>query len=91
MTKLLNLQDVKDRCRVGYSTLYRWRKSGAFPESIGLGKLLWSEEQLTDWENRHARPPPTVNSPVQRKRDENTFDQRQEAASAVLQRHADKR
>jgi predicted DNA-binding transcriptional regulator AlpA len=79
MTKLLTSDEVQDRCRVGYSTLYRWRKSGIFPESVGVGKLLWTEQQITEWIKARSPPP------------EKTFDQRQTAADMTLQRHANNR
>ena len=90
MEKLLDLKEVKERCRVGYSTLYRWRKSGLFPESVGIGKLLWREGQIIEWMNRQSKPPLAV-APAKRKRDKKAFDQRQAAAMTALQRHANNR
>ena len=92
MEKLLNLQDVMDVCRVGYPTLHRWRKSGAFPAPIGVGKLLWTERQITEWMDRRSAPVTSaVTTAGQRRRDKKAFEQRQAAASAALQRHATNR
>jgi len=88
MKKLLNLQDVLDMCRVGYPTLYRWRKSGIFPESIGVGKLLWREDQIIEWMNRQPAPGvPDATTPAQQRRKAKAFRGRQEAADAALKRH----
>jgi predicted DNA-binding transcriptional regulator AlpA len=77
MEKLLTSKDITERCSVCYSTLWRWRKAGLFPESIGIGKLLWTERQITEWMS--SRAPPV--------KDE-AFAQRQKNADATLQRHA---
>ena len=91
MKKLLNLREVEEACQVGYSTLYRWRKNGTFPESVGVGKLLWREEQIIEWMHRQSTPKSTVTTSVQRRSKKKAFDQRQAAATAALQRHATNR
>lgn len=91
MKKLLTLKDVLAICHVEYGTLYRWRKNGTFPDSVGVGKLLWREDQLIEWMNRQSTSTVNVTSATQRKRKEKAFDQRQEAAAKVLQKHADNR
>jgi len=92
MTKLLTLKDIMEMCNVGYSTLYRWRKNRAFPESVGVGKLLWTEQQIFEWLNRQSNPvTPAVTTSAQRKRNKKSFEQRQAAATAALQRHIDNR
>jgi len=54
MERLLTIKDITDLCRVGYSTVYRWRKNGTFPEPVGEGKLLWTERSIIDWMNRQS-------------------------------------
>ena len=89
MEKLLDLKDVMEIYGVGYSTVWRWRKYKAFPESVGVGKLLWTERQITEWLDRQSTSvTPAVTTSAQRKRDKKSFDQRQAAATAVLQQHA---
>lgn len=91
MKKLLNLQEVLEICRVKYPTLYRWRKSGTFPDSVGVGKLLWREDQIIEWTNRQSTVPSRPNvttSAKERKGAEREFQERQEAAEkALVERH----
>jgi predicted DNA-binding transcriptional regulator AlpA len=92
MKKLLTLKDIKEACNVGYSTVYRWRKNGTFPEPVGVGKLLWREDQIIEWMNRQSKPvAPAATTSAEWKRDKKAFEQRQAAATAALQRHATNR
>lgn len=88
MEKLLDLKEVKARCRVGYSTLYRWRKSGMFPEPVGIGKLLWREDQIIEWMNRQSTPvAPAFTATTHQRRKAKSFRERQDAADATLKQH----
>jgi len=92
MTRLYDIKDVMSRYGVTYHTVYRWRKNELFPESVGVGKLLWTEAQLVEWENRKSvqmRAPPTT--AAQKRRATKDFRERQEAANATLQRHESNR
>jgi len=89
-TRLLTAKDIISMCSVGYSTLYRWRKNGVFPESIGVGKLLWTEQQITEWIDQRTTPVTNiaVTSPIKRKRQENRERQERDAAiEAALEHH----
>ena len=89
MEKLLDLKDVMEIYGVGYSTVWRWRKYKAFPESVGVGKLLWTEQQIKEWLNRQSKPVTSaVTTTAQRTRDKKAFHERQVAADAALKRHA---
>ena len=90
MKKLLTLKDIMDVCNVGCSTVYRWRKNKTFPESVGIGKLLWSEQQITEWLNRQSAANSPVNVPTtrQEKQKERDHKARQESTKARLQYHA---
>ena len=91
MKKLWTLKKVLEALGITYGTLYRWRKNGMFPESVGIGKLLWREDQIIEWMNRQSKSQLTVTAPVKQKGDKKAFDQRQAAATAVLERHAAKK
>ena len=89
MKKLLTLKDIMEVCNVGYSTVYRWRKNKTFPESVGVGKLLWTEQQITEWLDRQSAAPPPVNVPTtrQKKQKEREHKARQDWATATLEKH----
>ena len=92
MKQLLTQKEVCALARISYPTLARWLTAGTFPQPVNgrKKKLLWSEQQITDWMNRQSSPCcPTLPdvSFSQRKRDAKSFGQRQEAAKQALDRH----
>jgi predicted DNA-binding transcriptional regulator AlpA len=93
--KLLTVKDVRLACAVSDSTIYRWRKSGLFPESVGIGKLLWTEKQILDWQNRKESTQSNLTLPnvgsVQQKRESRAFEERQKLAKNRLAAHAQHR
>lgn len=92
MESLLTLADVCEVCRVGYSILYRWRRSGAFPEPVGEGKLLWTHQQIIEWMGRRSAPAQsTITTASQKRKEGKAFDERQATATKSLQRHANNR
>ena len=90
--KLLTVKDVMFECCVSSSTIYRWRKSRLFPESVGIGKLLWTEKQISDWKNRKESTQSNLTLPnvgsVQQKRESRAFEERQKLAKDRLAAHA---
>ena len=91
MNKLLTQRDLCELLRVQYSTLNRWLNAGTFPQPVnGRGKkLLFDPAAIEDWiKSRQQSAAPAFTSPAKRRRDKKSFEQRQTAAQAVLQRHA---
>ena len=92
MEKLFDVKDVLSRYGVTYPTLYRWRKNRLFPDTVGVGKLLWTESQLAEWENRKSTPvTPAVTGQREQRRKTKEFKARQDAADAALERHSNNR
>ena len=94
MNKLLTQRDLCELLRVQYSTLNRWLNAGTFPQPVnGRGKkLLFDPDAIEDWVKSRQQPAVPIPTPsTKRRRDKNSFEQRQVAAQAVLQRHATER
>jgi len=95
MKKLLTMRETCELLRISYSTLHRWLNARAVPMPVngrGRGKrMLWSEESLLAWVNRHseqpAPAPPSVSSQTHRNRETKSFQERQRLAAETLQRH----
>jgi len=90
IVKLLTVKDEMSVCCVSSSTLYRWRKSKIFPDSIGNGRLLWTEQQILDWQNRKQSIQqnstlPSVSLTKQMKAETKNFELRQKNAKEILQ------
>ena len=91
--KLLTQREVCERLRLKYGTLNRMMNADDFvPPINGRGrKLLFDPDAVEAWiKSRQQRIPPAT-SATQRRRDKKSFDQRQKAASASLQQHANGR
>jgi len=92
MEKLLTLQEVLELIRVSYSTLRRWMNAGTFPQSVNRrGKLLFIQSSIAAWMCQQSesvsRHTPTVTTSKERRQAEKSYQVRQEAALATLERH----
>jgi len=88
MEKILTQAEVCELLRIKPGALYRWRKSGDFPESIGVGALRWTEQQIIEWLNRKSAPVPDVtNHATKRKQQDKDRKRRIQAARLSLERH----
>ena len=90
MTRLFNVKDVLERCRITYPTLNRWLNAGLFPAPLnGRGKkLLWHPDTIEQWMKRDTAQP--IEPPIgtrQQRRQSKVFQQRQDDAKATLDRH----
>ena len=88
MKKLLTQGEVCELLRMRYGTLNRMLNAGGFVAPVnGRGKkLLFDPDAVEAWiKSRQQQVAPAANS--QRKRDKKSFEQRQAAADAALQRH----
>lgn len=49
--RLIRLTEVKRRTGMSTSTIYRWMKSGKFPQSYTVGGYIaaWSESEVEAW------------------------------------------
>ena len=49
--RLLRLSEVKSRCGLSRSSLYRMMRNGAFPEplKVGVRAVRWRESEIEDW------------------------------------------
>ena len=49
--RLLTIEEVKSRVRVGTATLYRWMASGQFPEPLRVGPkcIRWPSAEVETW------------------------------------------
>jgi predicted DNA-binding transcriptional regulator AlpA len=89
MEKLLTLQEVLELIRVSYSTLRRWMNAGTFPQSIGRGKLLFTQSSVENWMDQQSEPvnTPVVTTSKERRQADESWNSRQQAARATLERH----
>ena len=90
MEKLLTLQEILELIRVSYSTLRRWMNAGTFPKSVNSrGKLLFTQSSIAAWMDQQSMPvsTPTITTPKERRQAEKSYQVRQEAARATLERH----
>jgi predicted site-specific integrase-resolvase len=52
--RLRTLKECSERYQIPVNTLYYWRRSGAGPVAIRVGKhLRFREEDLSAWEDAH--------------------------------------
>lgn len=53
--RLIRLREVKRRTGMSTSTIYRWMKSGFFPDSIKIGGHIaaWREQDIDQWLAKH--------------------------------------
>ena len=95
MEKFIDREKLCEWLCCSYSTLDRKLKAGEIPEPFfGRGrKLLWCPKVLEKWLNDRQSQSiaPPVTSSVQQRRKDKSFQQRQEAADAVLKRHNESR
>jgi len=89
---MLTLAEVLALARVSYQTILRWRNAGIFPEAHnGKGKkLLWTKSAIEMWMNQQQSALvsiPQVTTPKERRQFEKSYQERQEAARAALDRH----
>lgn len=49
--RLIRLREVKRRTGMSTSTIYRWMKTGFFPQSIKIGGhiAVWRERDIDQW------------------------------------------
>ena len=49
--RLLSLKEVKTRCGLSRSSVYRMMRGGSFPEPlrVGLRAVRWREREIEDW------------------------------------------
>ena len=54
---LLMLDQVRARTGIPQSTLYRWMKESAFPQSLKLGarSVAWRSDVIDAWLAQHGR------------------------------------
>ena len=55
--RFLTRAEVERRTGAGRSTLYRWMRSGRFPEPFKVGRtaVRWSEREIEAWAEGLAR------------------------------------
>ena len=55
--RLLTRAEVEKRCGVTCSTVYRWMRSGQFPEPLKIGPraVRWPEGELIAWLEERPR------------------------------------
>jgi len=73
-----------------YSTLCRMMNAGTFPQSVNRrGKLLFTQSSISAWMCQQSMPlsDPTVTTSKERRQAEKSYQVRQEAALATLERH----
>ena len=90
MRKLLTQTEVCELLRIHYSTLCRMMNSNNFvPPVNGRGKkLLFDPDAVESWIKARSPPvTPTATTSTQRRKEKKSFEQRQAAATAALQRH----
>ena len=49
--RLLRLDEVKSRCGLSRSSVYRMMRGGSFPEPlrVGLRAVRWRQSEIEDW------------------------------------------
>ena len=54
--QLLTLRDVRQKTRLGQSTIYRWMKERRFPQQVKLsdGCARWIEGEVDEWIREHV-------------------------------------
>ena len=55
--RLLRLSEVRARCGLSRSSVYRQMRAGAFPEPlrVGVRAVRWRESEIEDWQATRPR------------------------------------
>jgi len=87
MERIVTKKEICEWLGITSGTLDRWRKSGAFPESIGVGRLMWTEQQISEWLAWRCTPVPDVTSSSKRKQVDKDRKCRIQSARLSLENH----
>ena len=87
MTKILRARAVAERLGCSVSTLYRWAKSGAFPQQIRLSSAYvgWREDEIEVWIESRERGA-FLNPGNRRRRDLRDRENKNDSARSVAER-----